>query len=97
MTGFASFYVTGWQGSGGGFANPLVGQGDDETPGDGYIMGHFVTYLSPDRRRGKRSCNWRELGVCVAVMTESCRVHRKHVRDALAQAPPPVGRRLWGG
>ena len=46
MTGFATFYVTGWQGSGGGFANPCVGQGDDAVPGDGYIMGHFIKYIS---------------------------------------------------
>ena len=55
VTGFATFYVTGWQGSGGGFANPCVGLGDDETPGDGYIMGHFITYIpsiDAERERG---------------------------------------------
>jgi hypothetical protein len=70
VTGFASFYVTGWQGSGGGFSNPCVGQGDDETPGSGYIMGHFITYLASIDADGSAPCNWAELGVCVAVMTE---------------------------
>lgn len=70
VTGFASFYVTGWRGSGGGFANPCVGQGDDSTPGDGYIMGHFITYLASIDADGSAPCNWAELGVCVAVMTE---------------------------
>jgi hypothetical protein len=70
VTGFASFYVTGWRGSGGGFANPCVGQGDDSTPGDGYIMGHFITYLASIDAEGSQPCNWAELGVCVAVMTE---------------------------
>jgi hypothetical protein len=70
VTGFASFYVTGWQGSGGGFSNPCVGQGDDETPGSGYIMGHFITYLPSIDADGSAPCNWAELGVCVAVMTE---------------------------
>ncbi|HEX5897012.1 MAG TPA: pilus assembly protein TadG-related protein [Thermoleophilaceae bacterium] len=70
VTGFASFYVTGWRGSGGGFANPCVGQGDDETPGDGYIMGHFVTYLASIDAGGSDPCNPGVLGVCVPVMTE---------------------------
>jgi len=70
VTGFASFYVTGWQGSGGGFTNPCVGQGDDETPGDGYIMGHFVTYIPSIDADGSEACNADEVGVCVAVMTE---------------------------
>lgn len=70
VTGFASFYVTGWRGSGGGFANPCVGQGDDATPGDGYIMGHFVTYLAGIDADGSTPCNPNVLSVCVAVMTE---------------------------
>jgi hypothetical protein len=70
VTGFASFYVTGWRGSGGGFANPCVGLGDDATPGDGYIMGHFITYLASIDAGGSEPCNPDVLGVCVAVMTE---------------------------
>lgn len=70
VTGFASFYVTGWQGSGGGFTNPCVGMGDDATPGDGYIMGHFITYLASIDAEGTAACNPDVLGVCVAVMTE---------------------------
>jgi hypothetical protein len=70
VTGFATFYVTGWQGSGGGFANPCVGQGDDETPGDGYIMGHFIKYIPSIEGTGSQACNPEVLGTCVAVMTE---------------------------
>jgi hypothetical protein len=70
VTGFATFYVTGWQGSGGGFANPCVGLGDDATPGDGYIMGHFITYIPSIDASGSEACNPDVLGVCVAVMTE---------------------------
>jgi hypothetical protein len=70
VTGFASFYVTGWSGSGNGFANPCVGQGDDPTPGSGYVMGHFITYLPSIDAGGSTPCDWGALGVCVAVMTE---------------------------
>lgn len=70
VTGFASFYVTGWQGSGGGFSNPCVGQGDDTAPGDGFIVGHFVRYIPSLDATGTDSCNLDVIGVCVAVMTE---------------------------
>jgi len=70
VTGFASFYVTGWQGSGGGFANPCVGLGDDASPGDGFIMGHFIKYIPSIDADGSEACNADEVGVCVAVMTE---------------------------
>ena len=70
VTGFASFYVTGWRGSGGGFANPCVGLGDDSTPGDGYIMGHFIKYIPSINGDGSERCNADSFGTCVAVMTE---------------------------
>jgi Flp pilus assembly protein TadG len=71
VTGFATFYVTGWRGSGGGFANPCVGQGDDSTPGDGYIMGHFIKYISTiNTGTGTQPCNVNAFGTCIAVMSE---------------------------
>ena len=70
VTGFATFYVTGWRGSGGGFSNPCVGQGDDEVPGDGYILGHFIAYIPSIDATGNEACNLDVLGTCVAVMTE---------------------------
>lgn len=70
VTGFATFYVTGWQGSGGGFSNPCVGQGDDAAPGDGFIVGHFIRYIPSLDATGTGKCNLDVLGVCVAVMTE---------------------------
>jgi hypothetical protein len=71
VTGFATFYVTGWRGSGGGFANPCVGQGDDETPGDGYIIGHFIRYVSTiNTGTGTQPCSPNTFGTCIAVMTE---------------------------
>jgi hypothetical protein len=70
VTGFASFYVTGWQGSGGGFSNPCVGQGDDAAPGDGFIVGHFIRYIPSLDGSGTEKCNLAVLGTCVAVMTE---------------------------
>ena len=33
-------------------------------------MGHFITYLASIDADGSAPCNWAELGVCVAVMTE---------------------------
>jgi Putative Flp pilus-assembly TadE/G-like len=70
VTGFATFYVTGWQGSGAGFANPCVGQGDDAVPGSGYIIGHFIKYIPSIDGGGTQTCNADLFGTCVAVMTE---------------------------
>jgi hypothetical protein len=70
VIGFATFYVTGWQGSGQGFANPCVGLGDDATPGDGYIMGHFIQYIPSIEGEGSEACDPDVFGTCVAVMTE---------------------------
>ena len=71
VTGFATFYVTGWRGSGGGFANPCDGLGDDSVPGDGFIMGHFIKYISTiNSGTGTNPCNVNAFGTCIAVMTE---------------------------
>jgi hypothetical protein len=73
VTGFATFYVTGWSSQGSGFANPCEGNGDDTVPNNdaGYIMGHFINYiptLSPGS--GTQPCNPGVFGTCVITMTE---------------------------
>jgi hypothetical protein len=73
VTDFATFYVTGWTGQGNGFDNPCEGQGDDAVPnGDsGYIVGHFIKYISPNLDGGgTAACDPLGLGSCVAVMTQ---------------------------
>jgi len=72
VTGFATFYVTGWTASGGGFANPCQGNGDDPVPnGDaGYIVGHFIKYINAlNTGGGTTPCDVNALGSCVAAMT----------------------------
>jgi Flp pilus assembly protein TadG len=73
VTGFATFYVTGWSAQGSGFANPCEGLGDDPVPnGDGgYIMGHFIKYVSTlTPGTGTQPCNPAAFGTCVMSMTE---------------------------
>jgi hypothetical protein len=70
---FAYFYVTGWGGSGGGFSNPCEGLGDDPVPqGAGYIIGHFVKYVSRlnDGSSGDTPCDFNAAFPCVAVLTD---------------------------
>ena len=72
VTGFATFYVTGWSSQGSGFANPCLGQGDDPVPNSdgGYIMGHFIEYLSTLPGTGTNPCTPGVFGTCVMTMTE---------------------------
>jgi hypothetical protein len=72
---FATFYVTGWSGQGGGFSNPCEGAaGDDPVPnGDaGYIVGHFIKYVHKlnDGSSGDAFCDLDSFGSCIAVLTE---------------------------
>ena len=74
VTDFATFYVTGWTGSGSGFSNPCEGNGDDPVPnGDnGTIVGHFIIYidkLNPGGGSGV-TCSFTSLGTCVLVLTK---------------------------
>ena len=69
---FATFYVTGWTGSGSGFSNPCQGNGDDPVPNNesGYIVGHFVKYiqtLTPGT--GSAPCDMDAFDSCIAEMT----------------------------
>lgn len=71
---FATFYVTGWTGQGGGFSNPCQGHGDDPVPGNdpGYIVGHFIKYVQTlnNGNGGTQPCDLNSFGLCVAVLTE---------------------------
>ena len=70
---FAYFYVTGWVGGGGGFANPCYGAGDDPVPGNdrAAMAGHFIKYVNNlgSAGSGGKTCDLASLDGCVAVMT----------------------------
>ena len=70
VTGFATFYVTGWKGSGQGFANPCEGQGDD-VAGTGSIVGHFIKYVTTlnNGGAGEETCDPNAFTPCIAVLT----------------------------
>jgi hypothetical protein len=73
VTGFATFYITGWSANGSGFANPCEALGDDPVPDSsgGYIMGHFIKYISTlNNGSGTVPCNPTVFGTCIATMTE---------------------------
>jgi hypothetical protein len=76
ITGFASFYITGWTpGQGQGFSNPCEGNGDDPIPGGngGLIVGHFVRYVdSINTGGGTDFCDLSPdaFGNCVPVLTQ---------------------------
>jgi Flp pilus assembly protein TadG len=72
VTDFATFYVTGWTGSGQGFANPCQGNGDDPVPNNdaGYIVGHFVKYIqSLNPGTGSEPCDMDAFGSCIVELT----------------------------
>ena len=64
VTGFATFYVTGWDGS--QSACPT----DDPSPSKS-VVGHFIKYVQTlnDGSAGEELCDIEELGSCVAVLT----------------------------
>ncbi len=64
VTGFATFYVTGWDGGG------CQGSGDDPA-GQGEIVGHFIKYVKTlnDGSAGDEVCDENAFGSCVAVIT----------------------------
>jgi hypothetical protein len=67
---FATFYVTGWNGSGGGFPNPCQGNGDDPAA-DGEIVGHFIKYIDTlGSSTATKFCNLSDATPCVPVMTQ---------------------------
>jgi Putative Flp pilus-assembly TadE/G-like len=70
VSGFATFYVTGWsQGNGGQQGDPCPGA--DPVNGGGEIAGHFIKYVdSINTGGGGPPCDFNALGTCVAVLTE---------------------------
>lgn len=69
---FAAFYITGWNGQGGGFDNPCQGNGD-ETPDDtSEIVGRFIKYVETPNEggTGEDPCDFGSLDVCAAVLVE---------------------------
>lgn len=77
VTGFATFYATGWAGQGGGNSSDQICSGAlGETPDDpadsGTIVGHFVKYVQAfnDGSAGEETCDFDSTTPCVAVLTE---------------------------
>jgi hypothetical protein len=70
VTGFATFYVTGWsQGNGGQQGDPCPGA--DAVNGGGEITGHFIKYVDTVNTGGGGAlCDFSAFGTCVAVLTE---------------------------
>jgi hypothetical protein len=64
VTGFATFYVTGWDGSRSNCPT------DDPAPSKS-IVGHYIKYVQAinDGSAGEELCDIEELGSCVAVLT----------------------------
>ncbi len=63
VTGFATFYVTGWHNGG------CQGLGDDPA-GQGEIVGHFIKYIDIlGDGGGDEVCDFNAFGSCVAVFT----------------------------
>jgi len=69
---FAAFYITGWTGQGGGFANPCLGNGDEVPTNPAEIVGRFINYvdLPSDGGESEELCDFTALDPCVAVMVE---------------------------
>jgi hypothetical protein len=74
---FATFYLTGWAGSGGGFTNPCQPPpatwngslgGDDAAQGT-TLVGHFITYVNVLGGGGGSACLPNSLNQCTAVLT----------------------------
>ena len=73
VTGFATFYITGYTGQGSGFNNPCEGYGDDPVPGgdSGLIVGHFINYIDKvNSGASDLPCDGVSLTPCVAVLTD---------------------------
>lgn len=71
ITGFARFYITGWNGSGGGFNNPCQGDGDDPA-GSGEIVGYFLNYVKTPNEGGSSTdpCDFDSIRPCTPVLVD---------------------------
>ena len=73
VTGFAAFYVTGWNAQGGGFSNPCQGNGDDPAAAAGEIVGHYISRIQVpnDGGTGTDPCApFNDITPCTAVLVE---------------------------
>ena len=50
---FATFYITGWTGQGGGFDNPCLGNGDEMPTNPAEIVGRFINYVDTPNDGGQ--------------------------------------------
>jgi hypothetical protein len=68
---FATFYVTGWEGQGGGFNNPCAAPtgADDPAGGKGNIVGHFISYADLGGTPSTSPCDPTALTPCTGVLT----------------------------
>jgi hypothetical protein len=69
---FAAFYITGWTGQGGGFANPCLDNGDELPTNPAEIVGRFISYVDVpgEGGQGEVPCDFTALDPCVAVLVE---------------------------
>jgi Flp pilus assembly protein TadG len=70
---FATFYVTGWNPTGGlsflfGGPNPCQGHGDDTAPA-GDVVGHFINYVNTEGTEVGGVCNPNGIDQCTATLT----------------------------
>jgi hypothetical protein len=67
VTNFATFYVTGW-----GHNGNKAGCSGDDPADSGFIIGHFIKYITtlPKGGGGSQPCDFSGLGTCVATMTD---------------------------
>jgi Putative Flp pilus-assembly TadE/G-like len=77
VTNFATFYVTGWAGQGGGntsfsICDGTAGEPPDEEAESGEILGHFIKYVDAlnEGEASEAKCEFNSLTPCVAVLTE---------------------------
>jgi len=75
VTGFASFYVTGWRGVGAANKNPCqkssLASPDDPVPTQGTVVGHFIQYTGPiSGTPGEESCDFSAPTPCVSILTQ---------------------------
>jgi Flp pilus assembly protein TadG len=76
VTGFATFYITGWPRGGGNRKQQAYCPGDDGPVPKGYILGHFIDYVDTfGTSGGTDSCpfldpSYSGLGSCFTVITD---------------------------
>ena len=66
MTGFATFYVTGWRGN--ADKNPCQDAGDDIAPKGG-VVGHFIKYVQTQGTPSPNPCDENAISTCLGVLT----------------------------